>query len=273
MIARLSLLLCALGVGPASPSSEPPAAASSSEAAAEAIRVHLRVDAKALGEEGIGMDGMLVEALGPKLEAAGFTLVEGPGDDVISLQIRLRVVRKSEYDHGVHFEFVEGEAVEPAIEWRMCLICGDFRLLELLEASSEELIEAIRKRASEGPEAPAGGTPEVQPPPPRPLGPMGGVGIGVAALGLGSTIAGAVLLARGRVFDELDDLNKTGTDYRPYGTAFLAAGVAAVVTGGALLTADLIIRKNKRKNQRLSSQAFYPMLSIDTFGLGYTARF
>ncbi|MFO7567810.1 MAG: hypothetical protein R6X02_34540, partial [Enhygromyxa sp.] len=113
-----------------------------------ARKVHVEVDASALGPDGEGMDGLIQENLLPKLQEAGFELVDG-GEEGIELRVRFEALRLEKFDYGVHFEFVEGDRVEAATQWVACLGCMDAKLLPLLEEKAAGVIAALEERVSE----------------------------------------------------------------------------------------------------------------------------
>ena len=266
-----------------------PAPALATAPAEEPVRVSLEVDASELGSRGVGMDGLVERELGPAFARAGVELVKGDGE-AIRVRVRVTVLKAEEFDYGIHIEFVEGDAesaegerAKPAMEWIACMVCADVKLAEVLEEKGDAIATAVVKHAEREAEGaveasePTGDgdvtDPVEGPEPVKAMGAMGGVGIGVLALGVGSTIAGAVLLSRGKVFDPLSDRRRTFVDNRPPGIALLSVGVAAVVTGGALLTADLVVRNKKRRKQRSTNQAFYPVVGVEMLGIGYATRF
>ena len=85
----------------------------------------------------------------------------------------------------------------------------------------------------------------------RALGPVGYVGISASVLGLGSTLAGAVLLARADRLAEPTGL--TIVNYRPPGWALVGVGLTAMVAGNVLLGVDLaVLRRRKAQSARVT---------------------
>ncbi|PRQ04057.1 hypothetical protein ENSA5_11050 [Enhygromyxa salina] len=83
------------------------------------------------------------------------------------------------------------------------------------------------------------------------LGPVAYVGIGAGALGLGATIAGAVLLSRGKIStDALGGPSVDSIDYRPPGAALVGVGLGALVIGKVLLALDLSVLRERRTKAR-----------------------
>jgi hypothetical protein len=109
----------------------------------------------------------------------------------------------------------------------------------------------------------------------KPIGPLGGVGIGVAVLGVGATIAGAVELSKGKVYDPgtLDRPDLEFTDHRPPGQALLGVGIATATVGVALLVTDVVIRSKKRRAQTASARTPFPMVGDGIVGVGLIQKF
>jgi hypothetical protein len=82
--------------------------------------------------------------------------------------------------------------------------------------------------------------------PARVLGPVGYVGIASSVLGVGATIGGAVLLARGRVEDVQGPVIHV-TDYRPPGRALVGVGLGMFVVGNVLFAVDLTVLAQGRR--------------------------
>ena len=185
-----------------------PAPALAIAPAEEPVRVSLEVDASELGSRGVGMDGLVERELGPAFGRAGVELVKGDGE-AIRVRVRVTVLKAEEFDYGIHIEFVEGDAesaegerAKPAMEWIACMVCADVKLAEVLEEKGDAIATAVVKHAereAEGvveasePMGDGDATEPVEGPEPvKGMGAMGGVVIGVLALGEegGSTIAG-----------------------------------------------------------------------------------
>lgn len=272
-------------------------AAGAPERATPSRTISIGVDATALGDQGVGIDKLVLDTLRPRFESGGYTIVER--DAAIAFRLRFEPLREGRFDYGLRFEFVTDTEVESAIEWVACMTCTDAKLLEILDKQAPELLEATDERfaamtASAGAEesttdesdtrgestGPSSSdedtgdeTGTIEPPPP--IGPLGISGaIGLAA-GLGLSIGGGVQLGRG-VVDDIDLAQEIGTqtDHRPVGRALLGAGIGVAVVGVALLATDLAIRAKKRK--AAASQAsvtITPALRPDYAGLGIGGRF
>lgn len=140
---------------------------------------------------------------------------------------------------------------------RTCVKCTPIELvkdsLRIVSVAAKEVV--ARRRAAAA--AAAESITPVEPPvaaadtssTPRPrLGPLGYVGISSSALGLGATIAGAVLLDRG-VKPNPDDPNFTTViNYRKPGKALIGAGVGLMVVSNILIAVDLMVLAPRRRS-------------------------
>lgn len=277
-----SILACSLALGLPIRASF---AAEAVEQQASDRTLALSVDTSALGDQGVGIDKIVIDKLRPHFEAAGFELAD---DAALALQVRLEPLREGKFDYGLRFEFLGDEGPEPAIEWVACMTCIDSKLLGLVDEKAPALIEAVERRLA-GLEAASstttsedttsdttddpteGGEDEGPTEVPPPIGPMGIVGVVGLAAGVGLSIGGGVELGRGQV-DTTDpaSLFGTSTDHRPLGRALLGAGIGVAVVGVALLATDLAIRAKKRKK---ASFAVTPALGRGYAGLGLAGRF
>ena len=240
-------------------------------------KVQLAVDVSELGADGTGVDGLISDELGPRFAAAGYELVT---DDPAALQVRVRleVLRLDKFDYGIHFELGDGDQVEPLLPWVACLACMDSKLLTVLDSSWNPLLatldDHVEARGTD-PEvalvSPGDSNPVA--PPPKPIGPLGGVGIGVAVLGLGATAAGAVELSRGVIYDDPSKTpaQQTYVDHSIAGRVLLGVGIAGITVGSALLITDVLVRAKRRKQPQ--ARAAYPLLGPGIAGLGYVQRF
>ena len=143
------------------------------------------------------------------------------------------------------------------IEDGMTIVAASIRLIAERAAEQEEAAEAAAAAAAEAAAREEAAlelhrsAPVEEPRPARRLGALGYVGISSSVLGLGSTIAGAVLLPRGEVVRTtgerayLDVIN-----YRPPGKALIGVGVGAVVIGNILLALDLTVLAERRAKTR-----------------------
>jgi hypothetical protein len=221
----------------------------------------------------------LAERLDDEIEARvaklGLALETTPAADVI-VQIEV-----SQPQGDMQLYVVQSVAVidgEIAVrgEVQSCIDCGAEELmdrgLELLPDAAEALLVAKREVAEAQPPtvpAPTPPAPEVDPPRERLLGNMGYVGISVSGLGLGSSIAGAALLARA---DGHDETYVHIINYQPPGWALLGVGLAAMVAGNVLLAIDLRRSHHHRSRSSVVLTGIAPHIS-DAPGLLVAGRF
>ena len=261
-----------------SPESEAPSASAETK-----VKIALVVDTSAIDEEfRHQLEVITTRQLQPALEEAGYEVTDGFVD--LALQVRYAPVEAGQFrDHGIHFEVIKGKNVEPAIQWVLCNACGQVRLEELLTETTPQLVEALKKatqtpatqNTEEGThdDNPNGSNNDTQPVElPKPIGPMGGVGIGVAAVGLGVLIWGGVELSRGVVIDGLENEQRRLIDHRPRGNALVGAGAASLVVGIVLLGVDLGLRSKQRKQAR-SKTAVAPFFTPQSAGIGVAGQF
>ncbi len=150
----------------------------------------------------------------------------------------------------------EGEVIRRE-DARACIACTPTEMVEDgLRAIPRALSDIDEQRAAAEEAAAAAELEQDEPPAPvvsdepfRPIGALGYVGISASALGLGTAIAGAVLLDRGLV-------DPTGTylefvDYKTPGKALIGAGLGLMVVGNVLLAVDLtVLAQRRREAQR-----------------------
>lgn len=101
-----------------------------------------------------------------------------------------------------------------------------------------------------------------------PIGVLGGVGIVLAAGGLGSTVAGSVDLARGKVTEDPSTSGEERSrDYRRRGAVLLGVGLSAIVVGTVLVVTDTRKRAKRRKTSASIT------VSQEFSGITVTGRF
>jgi hypothetical protein len=269
---------------PLAHSAPPPA----QEDAAKPIVLEVDVDELPEGERDVGP--VVLEQLRSLVEDGGFEIVED-ADDATLLRVRVRRMEAGDRNYGLHFEFVDGDVVDPAIEWTDCVFCTEARLLQKLEAVAPDLLAAIEARQQaeaeaastedegggdegegEGGESEDGGDDGRVEPPPKPIGPLGGAGIGLAVAGLGVTIAGAVQWSRGRVpNDDITSPVSEGRDYTGQGQLLVGIGAGVLVVGAVMLGVDLGVLAKKRK--RGHQARILPVVGPKQAGLVLRGRF
>jgi hypothetical protein len=268
--------------------------------------VALEVDVKALPKDERDVGPVVLEQLRALVEAGDFEITDD-AEGVPLLRVRLRLMEAGDRNYGIHFEFVEGDAVEPAVQWTDCVFCTEARMLQRLESVAPELLAAIEARLlgqpdagsdtggvgvgedvgdeSEGDEDDGG----VIAPPidtrAKPIGPLGYAGIGTAVLGLGLTIGGAVEASRGRQYDPacgpdgcpMGTSNTyqelTGTDHRPIGYALLGVGVSAAIAGIVMIGVDVGRRAKTRRPADQRRALIVPIASPAGAGIGVSGHF
>ena len=258
---------------------EPEAPTASPETNAQ---IGLVVDASAIDEEYRGqLEVVTQRKLEPALEEAGYEIAAGVVD--IAVRVRFTPIEGGQSrDHGMHFEFIRGDEVEPAIQWVLCNSCGQARLEQLLADSTPRLIEALDIAVDEAASQTDGGAEDGGPEDtqaatvPKPIGPIGGVGIGVAAAGLGTLVWGAVELSRGKVYDQESGVShpyRPWTDHTPRGRILLGLGIGGAAVGAAILITDLVLRSKKRRSAKKDTGLLIPLMSPNALGMGWIQRF
>lgn len=251
--------------------------------------VRFELDASAVGERALGLGNLLRDELASVFEANGAELVDMDRSDAPQLRVRIGGNFKDIelFDYELHFELVEGDKVTKLIEPVVCEKCYDEEFVVAVAQEMPVVLEAVEARRAaaaaagdgdgdsgdgDGDGDGDGGSSE---PLPKPIGPLGFAGIGVAAVGLGAVVWGSVELARGRVHDVTahTDPYRTWTDHKPRGNALLGAGIAGIALGTALVVTDVVLRANRRKQLRHQSRMVLPVTSPDGFGLVWVQRF
>lgn len=265
-------------------------------------RVRIQVDAQAIGDRGLGLEGAVTKQLRASFEAGGVELLDplepeqsgesgepresgesGQPDGTDAALIRIRIGGKAEnvqlFDYLLYFDRIQGNTATQLIEPVVCKECFDHALYDALVAQVPAVLDALGPAPSASAGASNPSEVAITPPrstPPKPLGPLGGAGIGVAALGLGAIIWGAVDLSRGRVYDQDPSalmFERSWTDYGPRGQAWLGVGVASFAVGGALLITDILLRSKRRKHHGQQAGTLVPLGSARNPGLSWVRRF
>jgi len=249
---------------------------------AAATTVRIVVDASALNDDSGYFETEIKKQLSEGLTAEGFEVVERGGSTV---RIKLDYFDEQDRDFLITTDVVREGRMAVSQKPTKCPACVDDELVEAAVAILPEVIEVLRMDPQHLPtegsnDPPAGdgdGDGDVeQSPTVAPLGPMGAVGIGIAALGVGAVVWSAVDLSRGKVYDQGADADqplRTWTDYTPRGRVWLGVGIGGVAVGGALLITDLVIRSKKRKQHEKPSGALVPLMPARGVGLGWVQRF
>jgi hypothetical protein len=241
--------------------------------------VRLELDASAVGDRALGLEDLLREELAPVFGANQAQLVDMSRSEVPHLRVRIGGKFKDIelFKYELHFELVEGDNVTKLIDPVVCEKCYDDVIVSTVGAQVPTLLEAVDARTAavdpgdgdpgDGDSGDGDSTPSR-----KPIGPIGGVGIGVAAAGLGITIAGAVQWSRGRVPD--DDLTRRtseGRDYTGQGQLLVGLGAGALVVGVVMLAVDLSVLA-KRRNGAARAQLL-PTIGPERAGIVVQGRF
>lgn len=105
------------------------------------------------------------------------------------------------------------------------------------------------------------------------IGPVGYVGISSSAIGLGTAIAGAVLLNRGSVPTSSDATFISVINYRPAGQALAGVGLGLMVVGNVLLAVDLGIFAPRRESRARAKIAGLTVVTEHGPGVVVSGRF
>lgn len=206
---------------------------------------------------------------------AGFVITDEVTADA-TVRLSLKVDDAANFIYHFEIEIAVGDQ-HTVLDQAKCEDCLTDKLVLVAEQQAPRIIDALKvaRVRSNAPPTTLPHEPTNEDEKVEPLGPLGGVGIGVAVLGLGATIAGAVEISKGKVVDpdSLDRPDLEFTDHRPAGRALLGVGVAAVTVGVALLVTDVVIRSKKRRGQTSSVRAPFPMIGHGTVGVGLIQKF
>jgi hypothetical protein len=247
--------------------------------------VRFELDASAVGDRALGLEDLLREKLAPVFEANQAELIDMSRSEAPHLRVRIGGKFKDIelFKYELHFELVEGDKVTKLIDPVVCESCYDDVIVSTVAAQVPTLLDAVDARAaavdpgdgdSGDDDTGDGDSGDGDAPPPKPIGPIGFAGIGIAVAGLGVTIGGAVELSRGRVYDDLgggETLYRTGTDHRPPGYVLIGVGAAAALAGVVMLAVDVSARAKQRKRAQRAQAIVIP--SLDNVGIGVVGRF
>lgn len=283
MIEKVSVIVAACCLSAALAFARPSLAAQPPTSAPSPRAVNLTIDVTELGDKGIGLDKVIRDHLGPRIEAADFALV-GQQEAAIVLRLRLRVLESSQYDYGLHFEFVDGTTREPVIEWTDCHACVDDKLMSLLDDRLPAVLLALDTRAKQiAKQAEPVETVEPVPDESEPVdepksapNPITGLGIGgsvIAGLGVGALIGGSVELSRGVVVESFDREQRDRIDHRPPGITLVSLGTTAIIVGAVMLGVDLAKQSRKRKRSVARRPLVFPILTPNAAGVGTAINF
>jgi hypothetical protein len=266
-VLRSSVLCLALLLGP------------SIARAAEGEHVRVVVDVSMLGEE----EASFVDAISPGLRAA----LEGAGyvldDDIVSadatLRVRVRYFNEGNLDYQIDVDISAGEQLA-RLDTIACPQCFERDIVAKVEEKHEMILAGLARMLakanepapSERPQQPNTNEQPEASAKPKPIGALGGVGIGVAVLGVGTLVAGGIELGRGKIFDDRStglETDSTFVDHRPVGGALLGVGAVVLAAGITMIVVDVV----RAKKRRGSAGVAVPLLGPSIVGLGFTGQF
>jgi hypothetical protein len=247
-----------------------PAAAAPASADTPA-RVRVVVDADALGDAEAFFEEHAHVSVSAALEQAGYALRDQI-DAEVTVRVRMSFYNEEDLDYEIDVDISTGPELV-RLETAACPQCVDEDLLARVDAIGSDVADGVARALARVDEH---GAANGEPVEGERVAAIGGVGIAggvIAGLGVGATIAGAVELSRGRVFDDPDrtPVERTFVDHRTPGGVLLGVGAVAVVAGAAMLITDVVMRSRKRKQQRAG--VAHPILAPGIIGVGYIQRF
>lgn len=240
--------------------------------------VRVVVDVSMLGEE----EASFVDAISPSLRAA----IEDAGyvldDDIVSadatVRVRVRYFNENDLDYQIDVDISAGEQLT-RLDAIACPQCFERDIAAKVDEQHEVILAGLERMleqsdaATPSSEPPSDGQPELgSKPKPKPIWVLGGVGIGVAVLGVGAMVAGGVELGRGKIYDDVSlgaVPDSTFVDHRPVGGALLGAGAVVLAAGVTMVIVDVV----RAKKQRKSAGIAVPLLGPRVVGLGFTGQF
>ena len=253
-------------------------AAWAAPAEGEARPLRVKIDVSAIAEaDAPHIERFTNERIEPLLRERAFAKVDEAGDAV---EIRIEYLDPEDLEYAIYLDvYDDGTRIDPGVPWFVCKFCPQgmvadkvaenlpaaLDLLERAEAAADTDGNETAATASEPATTPGG---EPPPKPVRPIGWLGITGAVVAGGGLATTIAGAVRLAKGEVTESTGQSEAQVIDYRPQGIALVGIGASVLVLGTAAVVVDVMMRKKKR-----SSMAFVPSFSPRAASVTFSARF
>lgn len=251
---------------------------------AAGLRVNLVIDASLL-DSGVAarLEPEIAKQLEPVLEEADLHVVSPPEVGEQMLSVRVTAFDEEQRNYEVDLQLgSEGKAATSVTV--NCDACNERRLIAELVEEIPKLVELHEGNFGEDGNAndleqpsvvepdPArlGDSPETKP---ERMGALGGVGIGVAALGVAALIVGGVELSQGKVYEDVPGTPPEWpyVDHRPPGIALLGVG-AVVLTGGVTMLVVDLIQMKKRRAGHLAGRVS-PLWDAHSVGLEYSLRF
>jgi hypothetical protein len=264
------VLTLLLGMSLAVPVSVAPTSAIAGPAQADSASIRVIVDTEALGDAEAPFEGAANERLRAALEEAGYELDDSVRANA-TVRVRISYFNEADLDYQIDVDLAVGEQILQ-LGTLGCPSCVEDDLLRAIDGRHAEILTALeRALAQQTKPQPVG---DVDPPAApttkaKPIGALGGVGIGVSVLGVGMLVVGGIEFGRGRMYDDVVDTERTGVDHRPVGGALLGVGAVMLTAGVTMLVVELVRSKKRRQQAGLA----HPLLGPNLVGLGYSARF
>lgn len=248
-----ALALSLAAVSTATAQSEP----ASEQSSAQPIGVHVEIVADTLPSARQAAVKAEVERQFDEIATAKGLVKAEPSDADLVIRLEFTQPNPKAEIFVIHGLALHGDEVLRRDQTRTCMECTPAEIaangLMTLDPAVEEL-EARRAEAAAQREAKAAARAAEAPPivdeTPAPrvkrMGTVGYVGIASSAIGLGSAIAGGVLVHRGT---EPIGTGLTLTDYRPPGQALIGVGLGLMVIGGVLQAVDLAVLTPRRRSR------------------------
>lgn len=263
------------------------AAPSAAPDGAAGLRVDLAIDTSLLDSAvAARLEPEIARQLGPVLEEADLHVVSPPEVGEQTLSVRVMAFDEEQRNYEVDLQ-LGGEGGVTTLATVSCDACNERRLIAELVEEIPRLVELHEGNSAKDDNAVPLEKPGLDRPvpevskrlvdspetEPKRMSALGGVGIGVAVLGVGGLVAGGVELGRGKVHDAVTKTptERTYVDHRPPGLALLGVGAVVLAGGVTMLVVDLI-RMKKRRADRPTGRV-YPLWDDHSVGLKYSLRF
>jgi hypothetical protein len=264
-----------------------PVAAAATPDGGAGLRVNLAIDTSLLDPAvAARLEPEIAKQLGPVLEEADLQVVTPPEVGKQTLSVQVTAFDEEQRNYEIELQLA-GEGGATTLATVTCDACNERRLIAELIEELPRLVELHEEKYAEAGDAIPLEKPGVDPLVPevperlvdspetesKRMSALGGVGIGVAVLGLGGLVAGGVELGRGKVHDDVPRLAtyQTGFDHQPLGLALLGVGAVVLASGVTMLAIDSIRMKTRRAGRQTAR--VYPLWDAQSVGLQYSLRF
>lgn len=254
---------------------------------AAGLRVNLAIDTSLLDSAvAARLAPEIAKQLGPVLEEADLHVVSPPEDGEQTLSVRVKAFDEEQRNYEVDLQLgVEGG--ETTLATVTCEACNERRLIAELVQEIPRLVELHEENYAKDGDAIPLGQSEVDRPvlevpmrlvdsaetKPKRMSALGGVGIGVAVLGVGGLAVGVVEFGRGKIYDDVQlyAWERPYVDHGPPGLALLGVGAVVLASGVTMLAVDVIGMKKRRVGRQTGR--VYPLWDAQSVGLEYSLRF